>query len=441
MSTFRLTGKELHRQERLKSKVASDDGDSDDDDDNSTLSYERKKKTMNKKGGAGKKRKCCKREGCAKWAVRGGVCQRHGAVVKQKKTCCKREGCANQAVQGGVCQRHGAVVTRTCCSHLGCTNIAKRAGVCKRHGANVVPRCNYEGCTCYAQIHMGGLCNFHKSLVDTPSDAELLPHPTKEYEATPAGTLTEIGGEITPSPHPTKEYKATTVGTLAGIGGEITPSEAELIPPPTKECEATTVGTLAGIGGEIEVHNSYDAYQLPRLLSLARQQVSRLHLLRLIERECEVEFRRRLLLRECLQLFPVDVIQRSVLAAEVEDARADPPHLPRLHHPAHFQSLSQYGAHGRDSVAGPEHGWEGSSFSRRREIKLHEEIGEKSPVFAPGEVEMIPKPAEGYKVTTESASASPGGEIEVNYPSDDEEKIGAWIWKSSRITKGSRRMS
>jgi hypothetical protein len=58
---------------------------------------------------------------------------------------------------------------------------------------------------------------------------------------------------------------------------------------------------------------------------------------------------------------------------------------------------------------------------------------EKSLVDAPVEVELLPHPAKGYEVTTVDVVAGRGGVIEVHYPSDDEEKIGAWIWKSSRI--------
>ena len=58
---------------------------------------------------------------------------------------------------------------------------------------------------------------------------------------------------------------------------------------------------------------------------------------------------------------------------------------------------------------------------------------EKSLVDAPVEVELLPNPAKGYKVTTVDALAGRGGEIKVQYPSDDDEKICAWIWKSSRM--------
>jgi hypothetical protein len=49
-------------------------------------------------------------------------------------------------------------------------------------------------------------------------------------------------------------------------------------------------------------------------------------------------------------------------------------------------------------------------------------------------VELLPQPAEGSEDTAAVAVAGGGTEIEVHYPSDDEE-MGAWIWKSSRMAR------
>jgi hypothetical protein len=59
----------------------------------------------------------------------------------------------------------------------------------------------------------------------------------------------------------------------------------------------------------------------------------------------------------------------------------------------------------------------------------------ESLVNASGEVGLLHQPADGYEATTVGAVAGRGGGIEVRYPSDDEEKIGAWIWKSSRMAR------
>ena len=59
----------------------------------------------------------------------GGVCIRHGAMVKQ----CNIKGCANRTVQGRVCIVHGVKTKQ--CNREGCTNNALRQGVCCRHCA------------------------------------------------------------------------------------------------------------------------------------------------------------------------------------------------------------------------------------------------------------------------------------------------------------------
>jgi len=86
--------------------------------------------------GQSKKRtkKQCSHEGCDKHACRGQeVCWKHGANTVAKR-CSSEEGCTNYAVKGGVCIRHGAKMNRNQCSSEGCANIAIKGGVCKRHG-------------------------------------------------------------------------------------------------------------------------------------------------------------------------------------------------------------------------------------------------------------------------------------------------------------------
>ena len=119
----------------------------------------------------------CSRVGCANLAIRGGVCIRHGAHVRNRR--CSSEGCTNQARRGGVCRRHGArpravndeatafgsefeETTRVRCVMEGCTYHAHRRGLCWRHSARARPRlCSSEGCTNRAQL--GGLCMRHEA--------------------------------------------------------------------------------------------------------------------------------------------------------------------------------------------------------------------------------------------------------------------------------------
>ena len=88
---------------------------------------------------AGRKRRKkyeCSSHGCSNYAVKGGVCIRHGASQKR----CSSEGCTNQARKGGVCIRHGAKIKAPKrCSSEGCTNQALKGGVCCRHGAYPIP--------------------------------------------------------------------------------------------------------------------------------------------------------------------------------------------------------------------------------------------------------------------------------------------------------------
>ena len=102
----------------------------------------------------GAKVKGCSSEGCTNYAMKGGVCIRHGAKVECKR--CSSEGCTNRAVKGGVCKRHGAKTKK--CSADGCLNKAKNGGVCIRHGAKV-KKCSSKGCTNHAR--RGGVCIKH----------------------------------------------------------------------------------------------------------------------------------------------------------------------------------------------------------------------------------------------------------------------------------------
>ena len=102
--------------------------------------------------------KQCSFKGCARGAVKGGVCITHGAFVERKR--CSSKGCTNKVVQGGVCITHGAMTKR--CSFKGCARKAVKGGVCITHGAIVErKRCNFKGCTSNAQ--KGGVCRGHSS--------------------------------------------------------------------------------------------------------------------------------------------------------------------------------------------------------------------------------------------------------------------------------------
>ena len=87
------------------------------------------------KGVCARKRKYCNQEGCGNTVQQGGVCIKHGAIVKR----CSQDGCGKQVVQGGVCVEHGAIVKRKrrYCSQDGCGNGVVQGGVCKQHGAIV----------------------------------------------------------------------------------------------------------------------------------------------------------------------------------------------------------------------------------------------------------------------------------------------------------------
>ena len=47
---------------------------------------------------------------CDNQVVQGGVCVKHGAIVKVRR--CSQDGCDNHVVQGGVCIKHGAILVK-----------------------------------------------------------------------------------------------------------------------------------------------------------------------------------------------------------------------------------------------------------------------------------------------------------------------------------------
>jgi len=69
----------------------------------------------------------CSTEGCPDFAIRGGVCTRHGATKRK----CSHDRCTGNAKQGDVCVKNGATVKN--CVAEGCTNQARRRGVYNRH--------------------------------------------------------------------------------------------------------------------------------------------------------------------------------------------------------------------------------------------------------------------------------------------------------------------
>jgi len=133
-------------------------------------------------------RNYCSQDGCTNYSQKGGVCIRH-ARKKDYRTCsiegcnrkaagngrcriehggynlCNQDGCTNRVQKGGVCLRHGAVVRYTC-RHEGCTNQVKRSrGVCTLHEAKqrAVLTCKREGCP-NPVGRQGGVCILHTRL-------------------------------------------------------------------------------------------------------------------------------------------------------------------------------------------------------------------------------------------------------------------------------------
>jgi hypothetical protein len=103
-----------------------------------------------------RRRKYCSQDGCDNKVIQGGVCVRHGAIVKG----CSQDGWDKQVQQGGVCVQHGARVKR--CSQDGCDNKVVNGGVCVRNGA-IVMFCNQGGCGNI--VVQGGVCVWHGAIV------------------------------------------------------------------------------------------------------------------------------------------------------------------------------------------------------------------------------------------------------------------------------------
>lgn len=70
----------------------------------------------------------CIEPGCSNIAKKvGGVCLKHGAIVKK----CEVDGCENYSKKGGVCVKHGAETLK--CTHSGCEYVRKKDGLCAAH--------------------------------------------------------------------------------------------------------------------------------------------------------------------------------------------------------------------------------------------------------------------------------------------------------------------
>jgi len=110
------------------------------------------------KHGATWTKKICSVEGCQKYVKRNGLCIFHGAKVERKV--CSAEGCSSKVVREGVCQKHGAKREYKQCSVEDCQNLAVLRGVCVKHGAKRKYKlCEAEDCTNLAQKR--GLCKRH----------------------------------------------------------------------------------------------------------------------------------------------------------------------------------------------------------------------------------------------------------------------------------------
>ena len=95
----------------------------------------------------------CIEPGCSNIAKKvGGVCVKHGAILKK----CDVDSCENYSRKEGVCVRHGAVRKR--CEVDGCENQYQKGGVCIKHGAEAL-KCVHSGCE-YAR-KKDGLCGAH----------------------------------------------------------------------------------------------------------------------------------------------------------------------------------------------------------------------------------------------------------------------------------------
>lgn len=86
---------------------------------------------------------------CAKYALSGGFCIRHGGGKR-----CNFDGCQTVAQSGGLCKAHGG---GSKCKVVNCSNVARRKGFCMTHGGR--QPCKVDGCAKCA--HGGGFCISH----------------------------------------------------------------------------------------------------------------------------------------------------------------------------------------------------------------------------------------------------------------------------------------
>ena len=93
----------------------------------------------------------CSADGCNNIAQKGGICRMHGAnklehTPKWGDQTCATDGCENKAyVVGGNCTKHGGKRLNAKCSIDGCNSYALKGGVCIKHGAKVDTKiCSHE---------------------------------------------------------------------------------------------------------------------------------------------------------------------------------------------------------------------------------------------------------------------------------------------------------
>ena len=131
----------------------------------------------------GGKKKCTK-SGCDKFAQRGGLCIKHGAVVIRKKYPCKHQGCEKHSRAGGFCVAHGgnrlpkmtttatmATTTMTTMSTMPTMKtmtkkkkkkIGLKGWVGGGVGAGVGrPKCRHGRCSKFARSGKKGFCIIH----------------------------------------------------------------------------------------------------------------------------------------------------------------------------------------------------------------------------------------------------------------------------------------
>src|SRR5688572_14202875 len=89
-----------------------------------------------------------------------------GGKRKRRRPSCRHEaGCPNFAVKGGLCKRHGGYVR---CFLEGCEKHAVFHGLCKLHDRLMVRKCSARGCVRYAKVD--SLCLTHLREVSTQTN-------------------------------------------------------------------------------------------------------------------------------------------------------------------------------------------------------------------------------------------------------------------------------